>query len=71
MSVVPLDPTWVRGTHGRLPDTVDDAAAALLRPDLAVWDTAGDTVPAARVRDLVLQAAGIAVPTPDDAAYAP
>ena len=72
MNVVPLDASWVRGTHGRLPDSVDDSPLLLCSDaDLGFWDATGDTVPAARVRDLVLQAAGIAVPMPDDAAYAP
>jgi predicted AlkP superfamily pyrophosphatase or phosphodiesterase len=63
MNVVPLDPSWVRGTHGRLPDSVVDSPL-LLCSDAALpfWDGAGETVPAARVRDLVLQAAGISAP---------
>ncbi|MDQ0894237.1 alkaline phosphatase family protein [Agromyces ramosus] len=60
MNVVPLDPSWVRGTHGRLPDSKADSPL-LLCSDAALpfWDGARDTVPAARVRDLVLQAAGV------------
>ena len=60
MNVVPLDPSWVRGTHGRLPSSEADAPL-LLCSDAALpfWDDAGDVVAAARVRDLVLQAAGV------------
>ena len=37
MNVVPLDGSWVRGTHGRLPDSVDDSPLLLCSdPDLAV-----------------------------------
>ena len=65
MNVVPLDPTCVRGTHGRLPDSADDAPLLLCSdPDLAFWQAAGDSVPAAQVRDLVLQAAGVAAAGP-------
>ncbi|GAA1762056.1 alkaline phosphatase family protein [Agromyces humatus] len=70
MNVIPLDPTWVRGTHGRLPDSVADSPLLLCSdPNLAFWETAGDAVPAAQVRDLVLQAAGIAAPAIADAAH--
>ncbi|WP_159601696.1 alkaline phosphatase family protein [Agromyces humi] len=59
MNVVPLDPSWVRGTHGRLPSSEADAPLLLCsNAELPFWGGAGDTVPAARVRDLVLQAAG-------------
>jgi predicted AlkP superfamily pyrophosphatase or phosphodiesterase len=66
MNVIPLDPSCVRGTHGRLPDSADDTPL-LLSSDasLPFWDAAPDLVPAAGVRDLVLQAArvtGAAVP---------
>ena len=72
MNVIPLDPTWVRGTHGRLPDTIDDAPLLLCSDaNLSFWDTTGDTVPAAQVRDLVLQTAGITTPAPADTAYTP
>ena len=40
-------------------------------PDLPFWDTVGETVPAAQVRDLVLQTAGITTPAPADTAYTP
>ncbi|MWB99701.1 alkaline phosphatase family protein [Agromyces seonyuensis] len=58
MNVVPLDGSYVRGTHGRLPDSAADTPL-LLSSDasLPFWDAAGGTVPAARVRDLVLEAA--------------
>ena len=63
MNVVPLDASWVRGTHGRLPSSVADSPL-LLCSDAALpfWDGTGETVPAARVRDLVLQAAGLGAP---------
>lgn len=60
MNVVPLDPSWVRGTHGRLPNSDADTPLLLCSDDgLAFWDTAAETVPAASVRDLILQAAGV------------
>lgn len=60
MNVIPLDPSCVRGTHGRLPGSVDDTPL-LICSDAALpfWDAVPDVVPAARVRDLVLQAAGV------------
>ena len=60
MSVVPLDPSPVRGTHGRLPESAADTPV-LLCSDAALpfWDGAPESVPAARVRDLVLQAARV------------
>lgn len=58
MNVIPLDPSCVRGTHGRLPESSDDTPLLLCSDaTLPFWDSATDTVPAARVRDLVLQAA--------------
>ena len=66
MNVIPLDPSCVRGTHGRLPDSADDTPLLLCSDaSLPCWDAAPDLVPAAGVRDLVLQAArvtGAAVP---------
>ena len=63
MNVVPLDPSWVRGTHGRLPSSEADSPL-LLCSDAALpfWDGVGDAAPAAAVRDLVLQAAGVGAP---------
>jgi hypothetical protein len=54
MKVVPLDPSPVRGTHGRLPK--DPAAGPML-----VCSTPGavsGSVPATDVRDLLLRLAG-------------
>lgn len=57
MTVVPLDPRWVRGSHGRLPaDPVDGP--------VVITSDAGlrrETVAAADVHDLVLEAAGVTV----------
>jgi predicted AlkP superfamily pyrophosphatase or phosphodiesterase len=55
MSTVPLDPTCVRGTHGRLPDSTQDAPV-LISSDAALLDGAGDSIAAVDVRDLVLSA---------------
>ncbi|MFF2272901.1 alkaline phosphatase family protein [Agromyces sp. NPDC058136] len=64
MNTVPLDPSWVLGTHGRLPDSEADTPLLLCSDALLpFWGarSAGELVPAASVRDLVLQAAGVAV----------
>jgi hypothetical protein len=57
MAVVPLDPSCVRGSHGRLPDSVSDA------PILVCSDAAAarDHVPATGVKGLLLQLAGLDV----------
>jgi predicted AlkP superfamily pyrophosphatase or phosphodiesterase len=55
MSVVPLDPSPVRGTHGRLPASADDAPV-LLCSDGSV---ARDRIAATDVRDLLLELAGV------------
>jgi predicted AlkP superfamily pyrophosphatase or phosphodiesterase len=55
MSVVPLDPSPVRGTHGRLPASADDAPV-LLCSDGSV---ARDRIAATEVRDLLLDLAGV------------
>ncbi|NUQ32681.1 MAG: alkaline phosphatase family protein, partial [Dermatophilaceae bacterium] len=57
MSVVPLDPRWVRGSHGRLPDDPQDAPV-VIASDAALRR---ESVAAADVHDLVLEAAGVAV----------
>ena len=58
MRVVPLDPSPVRGTHGRLPaDTAD--APVLLCSDGSV---ARDRIAATEVRDLLLELAGVPAP---------
>ena len=61
MNVVPLDPSGVLGTHGRLPESAADSPLLLCSDaELPFWDTASETVPATNVRDLILQAAGVA-----------
>lgn len=60
MSTVPLDPSCVRGTHGRLPDSRADAPL-LLTSDAALVADDTESVAATAVRDLVLRALG----TPD------
>jgi predicted AlkP superfamily pyrophosphatase or phosphodiesterase len=58
MSVVPLDPSPVRGTHGRLPADAADAPV-LLCSDGSV---ARDRIEATEVRDLLLDLAGLKAP---------
>ena len=60
MQVVPLDPSCVRGTHGRLPDGPDDAPV-LLCSDPAL---ARDRIAATDVRDLLLELAGVKAGAP-------
>ncbi len=60
MSVVPLDPSPVRGSHGRLPDDPADGPVLLCSDASA----ARERVAATEVRDLLLQLAGLAVTTP-------
>lgn len=56
MSTTPLDPSCVRGTHGRLPDSPTDAPVILCSDaDLST----ADAVPAAAVKSLVLQLQGL------------
>ena len=59
MKVVPLDPRWVRGSHGRLPDDPADGPV-VIGTDVALRR---ESVAAADVHDHVLEAAGIAVAT--------
>ncbi|MDO5681932.1 MAG: alkaline phosphatase family protein, partial [Propionibacteriaceae bacterium] len=59
MNIVPLDPTWVKGTHGRLPGA-DDAPVLISSHDLPGLD--GESVPATGVHDLILAAAGVRRP---------
>ncbi|KAA9107615.1 nucleotide pyrophosphatase/phosphodiesterase family protein [Microbacterium rhizomatis] len=61
MSTVPLDPTWVRGTHGRLPESTADTPL-LVTSDASLLDDAATSVAASGVRDLVLTAQGLAAP---------
>lgn len=65
MSTVPLDPSCVRGTHGRLPDSRADTPL-LLSSDSRFLDGAGDRVHATEVRDLVLQWQGLGAATMSD-----
>jgi len=62
MAVVPLDPSCVRGSHGRLPDNAQDAPILLCSDAIA----ARDHVPATEVKALLLQLAGLAVPAHPD-----
>lgn len=55
MSTVPLDPSCVRGTHGRLPDS-DADAPLLLCSDASLIADSAESVSATAVRDLVLRA---------------
>ncbi len=54
MNVVPLDPSPVRGTHGRLPETPDDGPVLLSNADLGA-----DRFAATEVRDLLLRLQGL------------
>ncbi|HTZ42915.1 MAG TPA: alkaline phosphatase family protein [Jatrophihabitans sp.] len=55
MNVVPLDPHCVRGSHGRLPDAVDDGPVILCSsPQAPAAAERGDAVAATDVRDLLL-----------------
>ena len=58
MQVVPLDPSCVRGSHGRLPATRQDAPV-LLCSDPAL---ARERIAATDVRDLLLELAGAKAP---------
>ncbi|GAB3464893.1 alkaline phosphatase family protein [Actinophytocola sediminis] len=59
MSVVPLDPTCVRGSHGRLPDRPEDGPVLLCSvPDAEPGGALGAT----EVHDLLLRLQGIGVP---------
>ena len=64
MSTVPLDPTHVRGTHGRLPDSPDGTpliigSSARVPSSVEALVNGGRQVPAAAVKGLVLQTQGI------------
>ncbi len=58
MSTVPLDPSCVRGTHGRLPDSAADTPL-LISSDASLLADSTTAVGAADVRDLVLRAHGL------------
>jgi predicted AlkP superfamily pyrophosphatase or phosphodiesterase len=59
MQVVPLDPTCVKGSHGRLPDRPDDGPVLLCSDGTA----ARDEIAATDVKDLLLRLAGLGQPT--------
>ena len=56
LDVVPLDPSVVRGTHGRLPDTWDDS------PVLVCSDPSfgRDSIATTEAKGLLLQLSGLA-----------
>ncbi|XVV07270.1 alkaline phosphatase family protein [Actinosynnema sp. CA-248983] len=56
MNVVPLDPSCVRGSHGRLPDRAEDGPVLLCSEPLD-----RDRVEAVEVRDLLLELQGMPV----------
>jgi predicted AlkP superfamily pyrophosphatase or phosphodiesterase len=56
LDVVPLDPSWVKGTHGRMPDHTDDGPVFLCSEPLG-----RDRVAATEVCDLILRLSGVAV----------
>lgn len=58
MSTVPLDPSCVKGTHGRLPDAVEDSPVILTSRDDLLADGI-EKVDATAVHDLVLQSLDI------------
>ncbi|WP_043500521.1 alkaline phosphatase family protein [Georgenia sp. SUBG003] len=58
MQVVPLDPSPVRGSHGRLPEDPQDAPVLLCSDPAARRDSVGAT----DVRDLILELVGAPVP---------
>ncbi|MFG6446220.1 alkaline phosphatase family protein [Microbacterium sp. P07] len=63
MSTVPLDPSCVRGTHGRLPESAADTPL-LLCSDESLLDDSATSVAATDVRDLILSAHGAPVSVP-------
>jgi hypothetical protein len=56
LDVVPLDPTPVRGSHGRLPDDPADGPVLIS----SVAGATGDRFAATGVRDLLLRLGGAA-----------
>lgn len=58
MAVVPLDPSPVRGSHGRLPASDDDGPLLLSSTPHAV----GDRIAATDVKSLLLRLAGLGTP---------
>jgi predicted AlkP superfamily pyrophosphatase or phosphodiesterase len=60
MNVVPLDPSCVRGTHGRLPELAEDGPVLLCSDPAA----ARSRLAATEVRDLLLELQGLSVTEP-------
>jgi predicted AlkP superfamily pyrophosphatase or phosphodiesterase len=61
MNVVPLDPTCVRGTHGRLPDRAEDGPVLLCSsPQVPEAVERTGRIAATDVRDLLLDLQGLA-----------
>lgn len=58
MRTASLDPSWVRGTHGRLPDTPSEGPVLLCSDELPVHT---QQIPATAVRNLVLTLQGLPV----------
>jgi predicted AlkP superfamily pyrophosphatase or phosphodiesterase len=56
MSTAPLDPSWVRGTHGRLPDSPAEGPILLSSDELSGLTK---RIPATGIRDLVLTLHGL------------
>jgi len=59
LDVVPLDPSYVKGSHGRLPDDPRDGPVFLC----SEGDFGRERVPATGVRDLLLELAGVPATT--------
>src|SRR5690606_39635564 len=59
MAVVPLDPSPLRGSHGRLPESDDDGPLLIC----STPDAVGDRVAATDVKQLLLRLAGLDRPT--------
>jgi hypothetical protein len=59
LDVVPLDPSVVRGSHGRLPDDPADGPVLICSADDPGIDAPGGTVPATGVKQLLLTLAGL------------
>jgi hypothetical protein len=60
MNVVPTDPRWVRGSHGRLPDSPDHGPMLLCSdPAVPAVVESGGRLAATDVRHLLLQLHGI------------
>ena len=61
LDVIPLDPTLVKGSHGRIPDDPSKGPLLITRQaDLLE----GDELPATGVHDLILRHLGVPLPRP-------